>query len=278
MTLFREGKTNWKYILIIVILAFIVGGGVLSYNWHMERKEVKVMELKILEKEERLQEIPSSIALDDELLERFLIEQKIIKTGERYSEVGLEFSKVIREDLDQDGKKEIIVGFGFFGPTMGWIGLIREKDGKYLLLQWESIGNIVDIERKKNFPRPFHQSVIIKTDDHLGTGLCSKTMFIYLIDKPGGQLKLIWHGFLRDFGSAGSVGSIGHDNEFSIEFTDINDDGNIEIIQSGVIKKIQVSESFEDVTLKETPVKNIFRYNYDTSQYEICCNSHHFSP
>jgi len=39
MNLLKECKTNWKYILIVVILAVIVGGGILSYCW-LVKKEV----------------------------------------------------------------------------------------------------------------------------------------------------------------------------------------------------------------------------------------------
>ena len=33
MNLLKEGKTNWKYILIVVILAVIAGGGILDYYY-----------------------------------------------------------------------------------------------------------------------------------------------------------------------------------------------------------------------------------------------------
>ena len=39
MIILEQGKTNWKYILIVVVLAFIIGGGIL--NWGMtEGKEI----------------------------------------------------------------------------------------------------------------------------------------------------------------------------------------------------------------------------------------------
>jgi len=43
MAFLTQGKTNWKYILIVLILAIIVGGGILIYQhrWLLE-KETKM--------------------------------------------------------------------------------------------------------------------------------------------------------------------------------------------------------------------------------------------
>jgi len=50
INIFKDSRTNWKYILVVVILATIVGGGILGYQWWTERQEIKVPELKIPEK------------------------------------------------------------------------------------------------------------------------------------------------------------------------------------------------------------------------------------
>ena len=49
MPFITQGKTNWKYILIIVILAVIVGGGIL---WFLQQKipSYQLLEIKIPEK------------------------------------------------------------------------------------------------------------------------------------------------------------------------------------------------------------------------------------
>lgn len=45
--LFKDPRTNWKYILILVILTVIVGGGILSYQyWWLPKQEVKPLEVK----------------------------------------------------------------------------------------------------------------------------------------------------------------------------------------------------------------------------------------
>jgi len=46
----KKLKTNWKYLLVVIILAFIVGGGILNYG-RIIQKKVKVPEIKVSEKE-----------------------------------------------------------------------------------------------------------------------------------------------------------------------------------------------------------------------------------
>jgi len=40
MPFLTQGKTNWKYILIVVILAVIVGGGILGYCRWLAREKI----------------------------------------------------------------------------------------------------------------------------------------------------------------------------------------------------------------------------------------------
>lgn len=53
MTFLKEGKTNWKYILIILFLAAIVGGGIL---WWVEKQEVPLVELPEIKKPEKVED------------------------------------------------------------------------------------------------------------------------------------------------------------------------------------------------------------------------------
>jgi hypothetical protein len=65
LTKLKDPRTNWKYVLIVTILAFIVGGGILSYHWWIGRKEVKVFkeERKIVPPAEKLEtkEMPANL-------------------------------------------------------------------------------------------------------------------------------------------------------------------------------------------------------------------------
>ena len=40
MNLLKDPKTNWKYILIVVILAIIVGGGIFAWQWWKAQEEI----------------------------------------------------------------------------------------------------------------------------------------------------------------------------------------------------------------------------------------------
>lgn len=247
--------------LLVVVLISVIG---LSTYLMVENEKQQRQPPSIL------LEIPSSIALDDKLLGEFLIEQKIIKTGARENEAGLIFTKVIREDLNKDAEKEIIIGLGFEGPSMGWIGLIKKDNERYFLSEWESTGLAVLDMSLRNLPQEREQSLIVKIGGKPGTGLFQQELLIYLLDRVRGKFsKLIWRGFLEEFGVSGSVGSRGVEANYNIEFKDIDEDGDLEIIQTGVIKEIQVSETFEYVTLKETPVRNIFKYSHNDSEYKL---------
>ena len=43
----KQGKTNWKYILIVFLLAVLVGGGALGYRWWVKKQVEGEVELKI---------------------------------------------------------------------------------------------------------------------------------------------------------------------------------------------------------------------------------------
>jgi hypothetical protein len=46
MPLLTKGKTNWKYILIVLILAVIVGGGILGYCWWIAKEKISLPPVK----------------------------------------------------------------------------------------------------------------------------------------------------------------------------------------------------------------------------------------
>lgn len=56
----KKSKTNWKYLLIVIILTVIVGGGISIYQYWLFQKEMKLPEIKkpILEKERKVAEVP----------------------------------------------------------------------------------------------------------------------------------------------------------------------------------------------------------------------------
>ena len=131
----RNFQMNLKYILIVVLLTFLGGSGILIAQYWWQDK-----------------------VSDDQLLAKFLIENKIGS-----DKVGFESFKIIREDLNGDGENEVIIGFDYF-KWGGWIGIIKKENERYLLSEWkELIPGVVDIE-VINFPDERSQSLIVKEE------------------------------------------------------------------------------------------------------------------
>jgi hypothetical protein len=56
MPFLTKGKTNWKYILIVVILAAIVGGGILGYLRYFKREIILLTKFPEIKKPEKVEE------------------------------------------------------------------------------------------------------------------------------------------------------------------------------------------------------------------------------
>jgi len=56
MPFLTKGKTNWKYILIVFVLAVIVGGGILSYVKYLGREMVSITKFPEVKKPEKVEE------------------------------------------------------------------------------------------------------------------------------------------------------------------------------------------------------------------------------
>jgi membrane protein YqaA with SNARE-associated domain len=54
MPFLTRGKTNWKYILIVTVLAAIVGGGVLFYLGYFEKEITSLTKFPEIKKPEKL--------------------------------------------------------------------------------------------------------------------------------------------------------------------------------------------------------------------------------
>jgi len=206
--------------------------------------------------------IPSSVVADDEKLKEFLVENKT--EIEKYGVTGVLSYRLIREDLNKDGIDEIIVGFGFGGPSAGWVGLIAKDGEEYKLVNWESVGTYVSDMEMKDIPNNKYRSLVVKTKGGVGTGMHQQKIFVYTY--INGRLKLAWDGFIEDagFGAGGGI-------EYTsvVNFEDINNDGNIEITQIGTEKYFEYNEKDNDwISVKETSfVKKIFEW--DEAQFKF---------
>lgn len=83
MPFITQGKTNLKYILIVVILAVIVGGGILARQYLLipkEESKIPEVELPKVEAPEEEVEVPEEIETPEEL-----IEEEFLETPEKLS-------------------------------------------------------------------------------------------------------------------------------------------------------------------------------------------------
>lgn len=251
-------------IVILIVISFCVIG-VLAWQYFETPKE-KIKEFqekipeRIVEAPKRLK-ISSDIALNDEKLTDFLIEHKIGK-GEEVEDVRAGFinSQIIRRDLNKDGVDEIIIGFAFGGPSLGWIGLIGRIGEEYKVINWKEVGLAVSEMKLKNIPNDRYQSLVVKTAGGAGTGLFYREIFVYTY--INNQLKLTFNEFIEEVQMAIFPKT---ENIYEISFKDVDYDGNIDIIQEGIEKEIKLDY---EIPPKEAFVKNIFKWNEREKVFE----------
>jgi hypothetical protein len=65
MPFLTKGKTNWKYILILVVLAIIVGGGILVYLRYFEREISSLTKFPEIKKPEKIE--PEKPRIEEEI-------------------------------------------------------------------------------------------------------------------------------------------------------------------------------------------------------------------
>lgn len=117
----KDPRTNWKYILIVVILAFLAGGGIFSYQQWIVEKEFKVTEVKIPVKE-RIREVDIGKCLPSEYKIENVQDEK-------------------RFDLNNDGKEERILTIEKEKlPELGSCSqtFIISLEGAECKLEWQS--------------------------------------------------------------------------------------------------------------------------------------------
>ena len=96
MNLLKQGKTNWKYILIVAILAILVGGGIL---WWVAKQEVPPAELPEIKKPEKV--------VEEETAEEFFrviqpeANQKITSPIQIKGKANLSENELVKEWVDK---------------------------------------------------------------------------------------------------------------------------------------------------------------------------------
>jgi len=56
MPFLTQGKTNWKFILILLVLAIIVGGGILGYLRFFKKEMILISQFPEIKKSEKVVE------------------------------------------------------------------------------------------------------------------------------------------------------------------------------------------------------------------------------
>jgi hypothetical protein len=108
MPFLTKGKTNWKYILIVLILSTIVGVGIFGYLRYFNEEIsslVKFPEIKKLKKASKESEtaIPKNVEVTNELVNKII--DKVVPT--EYDRKSACFRI---DDLDGDNTNEIFIG------------------------------------------------------------------------------------------------------------------------------------------------------------------------
>jgi len=189
MPFLTKGKTNWKYILILVILAIIVGGVILSYMRYFEREMVSLTRfpgIKKIEKQPKIKEKQSpEQLLHESIVKSFCDEcrgcEEAIKGWGKLINVNYEIKNI---DLNEDGINEIIAKglqcvYEFYSSPIG--GVTGNQSFRILQQQndkWIKIGSISgeNYYIKKTKTKGYYDIV---TDSDVGEAGCLRLIEYY---------------------------------------------------------------------------------------------------
>jgi len=260
---------------LIIIACVLLTGGVLVWQFNLFGKESKTTGVNFPTKTKLPKEavssgriigseiIPVSIVKDYEklkefLIEKFLIENKICEGSENCKN-SLEYEPdfyTIREDLNADGKEEVIVGLGL--ENTGRIGLLVDVGQGYKIVDWIDVELWMKSMELRKLPNKDYWSVVVKTGGGAGTGIAVEEMRVYTY--INNRLKLTWRGYIEYNESEPNWRIV--ENTYYIHFIDIDRDGNIDIVQEGTEKEgKEYDERGNLIPAKETWVENVFKWN-----------------
>jgi len=155
MPFLTQGKTNWKYILVVLILAVIVGGGILGW---IKKEEISPPELlKIEEPEEKTEKFTLDKLKNAEYYTITYEETVQLKDGfyrKEYLgmasglEVGIYKDKIAFGDLNNDEKEDaavVLYSTGGGSGTFRELAIMINEDGDPSYLTSEHLGDRVVI-------------------------------------------------------------------------------------------------------------------------------------
>ncbi|MFQ6049741.1 MAG: hypothetical protein ACE5J0_01730 [Candidatus Paceibacterales bacterium] len=264
----KDPRTNWRYILIVVILGVIVGGGIFVYQQEQEtfREEVFIVQLP---QKEKPGEIEITGAIVDKIVGSIL--------PENFDKENAEF---FIEDFNKDGLQEIIISATPVvaqgeSPREAYIVVVTPTDeaGSYEKIADFSFGeeeniwfrgvpNINGSDYVLDIDRDGKKEIVLD----LGTGGASNEAYgIFKIDWD--LNKINWLKVRREDGSVENTfflqgGSVMHQEFFQLK--DINNDGALEIIEK-MSQYIGDSGKPEDWQKEENWKWQIWVYKWDGS-------------
>lgn len=130
MSFLKEGKTNWKYITIVVILALLVGGGIL---WHVIKQEFSLTQLPDIEK---LEKAIISLELNLKTTKLAMVPEKC-----KYKKLDEDFYSYVEGDCSWSG-----VSFSPDGKRVAYIMTERGYRG-----QVSNMFMVVDGKKEKSY-------------------------------------------------------------------------------------------------------------------------------
>jgi hypothetical protein len=194
MSFLTKGKTNWKYILIVLILAVIVGGGILGYLRYFEREISFFSKLPEIRKPEKIEaEKPKAKEIQEKLLHEAVLKSFCDECGGCEESIG-GWGKLIdvgykaeEIDLNNDGRNEIIVEGGsciyesYSSNIGGATGNKSFRIFQWRENNWVEIGNLdgTSYSVKETKTNGYHDII---DDTRLGAAGCHRLLTYYKWD------------------------------------------------------------------------------------------------
>ena len=107
MQFIAQGKTNWKFLAPIIVLATVVGGGIIFYqNWYYPEKKLKDNDLILFQKDESWGPCPPEFSACQQVTKLYY-SGKLILEGEENGEKQLE-TETVEKVINKINSTDII--------------------------------------------------------------------------------------------------------------------------------------------------------------------------
>lgn len=293
-------KTNWKYILIILILAILVGGGILGYLGYFKREIVSLSKFPEIKKQEKIVEdetVDWKIYTDEEIRKigdeifcdwsrnpdncyDFLnslfnnpVDSHIVGNDEKlkeYLENNLEqlrFYGISRGKFDKYSEEEAVVASLTLRAAkyfISYVILFQEKIKEKWQTSYQNIGAYHFFNEPRELIKDEPAFFVGKSTAFGGT--CVPVRWSSVVFRlENNTFKSIWSSIYfidgEIYDEKGYPINQVEKMETDIEYRDLDGDGNFEIIKRG-IRKLCKGRCFDcEEVLKEEKVYQVFKWD-----------------